>query len=100
MFSAWPVSEVAITHFFTSFGETVPRFGGAGRIHAAVFDACLFVVRGHSGRNIDLRLHAQSGRGLLQWLGLWVEEHERGLDLFVATDHGYFACLWPDAAGF
>jgi hypothetical protein len=31
MFSAWPVSEVAITHFFTSFGETVPRFDEAGR---------------------------------------------------------------------
>jgi hypothetical protein len=85
--------RVAITQFFSRIrtDRSAARQSGAGRIHAAVFDACLYVVPGHSGRDFHLRLHPQPGGQLLLWSRLWPEEHRRGLDHAPAPDHRHLA---------
>jgi hypothetical protein len=60
----------------------------------------LFVVPGHSGRDFDLRLHAQPGCELLQWPGLRVEDYLVASIFDVAADRGHLSRLWADAAGF
>jgi len=41
----------------------------AGRIHAAVLDACQYVVPGHSSRDFDLQLHRNPGANYCNGLG-------------------------------
>ena len=58
------------TRFLTHGRDrSADRSSGAGRIHAAVFDACQLVVSGHSCRGHFLRLHPQPWRNYCNGVG-------------------------------
>ena len=72
--------------------------GGAGRIHAAVFNACLFAISCNSSGNYILRVHAQSRRELLQRSWLRDKDYGRSNDRSGAKDDGRFHCIRADAS--